>query len=169
MDPRREGASFPRQEDAVGPVRAPIIPIDRRQPPSNQKTDRQDNAQYTPSLGCASREADSNGWRSAHEIRHRADSKKNEGRIQTRFDSNIQDVEQTPVMEDLSQCYFSVAVCVPELRVIEMGSGEIRQQHAERYSDEEQRFELFDDTKIKQDTCERDHNEVFRATVRKTA
>ena len=94
------------------------------------------------------------------EVRHGADAQKDQGGIQAGFYADIQNIQQAAVVDDVRQADLSGNVGVPQLRVVHLRSGQVRKQHAEGDSNQQQRLKLLDQTQIQQATGDDDHHDL---------
>ena len=72
----------------------------------------------------------------------------------------MKDVKQTALMDDVRQRDLTGNVGVPQLGVIHMGAGEVREQHAEGDADQQQGLKFLDQTEVEQQTGEQDHHDL---------
>ena len=93
-------------------------------------------------------------------VGHRADAHEDQRGVEAGLDADVEDVKQTALMDDVRQRDLTGNVGVPQLGVIHMGAGEVREQHAEGDADQQQGLKFLDQTEVEQQTGEQDHHDL---------
>ena len=92
------------------------------------------------------------------EVRHSAHTQENQRRVHTGFHADVQNIQQSAVMENGAVADFTGQKPIPQLRVIQIRSGEIGQQHAEGNANHEQRLVFLYNAQIQQHAGQYQHH-----------
>ena len=91
------------------------------------------------------------------EIGHGAYAQKDQAGVDAQLDAQVKVVQQARLRDE------DVPMDMPsgkELGVVEIGAGQVRQQHAECDGQQQQRLELMPDSQIEQEEGDADHHDV---------
>ena len=99
------------------------------------------------------------------EIGHGANAHEDQARVQAGFHADVEDVQQAAFHQNSTVTDLVGHKLIPQLLVVQTGSGQVGKQTAESDANQQQRLKLLHDGQIQQHTGDDDHHQILPAAI----